>query len=254
LTELVSLWQRRRATGEAATPAELCRQRPELLSELERRIAVLERMSDLANGAQQITTPHTPDDPHTPFSKAGVWPEIPGYEILCELGQGGMGVVYKARQKALGRIVALKLIRGGAYARDEELSRFRAEAAATARLQHANIVQIHETGEYNGLPFFSLEFCDGGSLDRKLAGTPLLPDEAARMVRTLAAAVQAAHQRNIVHRDLKPANVLLLADGTAKIGDFGLAKIMGESGQTASSAILGTPSYMAPEQAKGDRE
>src|SRR5581483_409023 len=157
----------------------------------------------------------------------------------------GMGVVYKARQRALNRIVALKLIRSGTYARDEERSRFRAEAEAIARLQHANIVQIHETGEYNGLPFFSLEFCDGGSLDRKLAGTPLLPDEAAKIVQTLALAIEAAHHRGIIHRDLKPANVLLLADGTMKIGDFGLAKVMGDAGQTASGAILGTPSYMA---------
>jgi WD40 repeat protein/tRNA A-37 threonylcarbamoyl transferase component Bud32 len=179
---------------------------------------------------------------------------VPGYEIISELGRGGMGVVYKARQTKLGRLVALKMILAGAHAGEVELARFRTEAEAIARLQHPNIVQIHEVGEHDGLPFLSLEFCPGGSLDRKLAGTPLVPQEAAAVTERLAQAMGAAHQKGVIHRDLKPANVLLAEDGTLRITDFGLAKKLDEAGRTASGAVLGTPSYMAPEQAGGKRQ
>jgi serine/threonine protein kinase len=185
---------------------------------------------------------------------APVGPSVPGYDLLGELGKGGMGVVYRARQSKLGRVVALKMILHAEYAGPEERQRFQAEAEAVARLQHRNIVQVFELGEHNGLPFFSLEFCAGGALDRRLAGTPLLAVEAARLVEVLAGAMQAAHARGIVHRDLKPANVLLAEDGTPKITDFGLAKRLDAAGQTASGAILGTPSYMAPEQASGKKD
>ncbi len=174
------------------------------------------------------------------------------YDVLAEIGKGGMGVVYKAMQRRLKRVVALKMILGGAHAGASDLARFRTEAEALAHLQHPNIVQVYEVGEHDGLPFFSLEFCDGGSLAAQLAGTPRQPAEAARIVLTLAQAMHAAHQRGVIHRDLKPANVLLTADGTLKITDFGLAKRLDDdSGQTKSGAILGTPSYMAPEQAQG---
>jgi WD40 repeat protein len=176
---------------------------------------------------------------------------VPGYEILGTLGRGGMGVVYQARQTKLGRLVALKMILSGAHADEADLGRFRTEAEAIARLQHPNIVQIHEIGEHGGLPFFSLEFCAGGSLEKKLSGTPLPPQEAAALVEMLARAMQAAHEKGVIHRDLKPANVLLAEDGTPKITDFGLAKKLDEAGQTASGAVMGTPSYMAPEQAGG---
>jgi serine/threonine protein kinase len=197
-------------------------------------------------------------------------PQVPGYEILGELGRGGMGVVYKARQVKANRVVALKMILAGGYAGEADLTRFRTEAEAIARLQHPNIVQIYEVGEHDGKPFFSLEFCACGSLDRQLDGTPLQPQEAARLVETLARAMQAAHEKNVIHRDLKPANILLvggegqspgsgepggarppLADLLLKIADFGLAKKVDQTGQTATGAILGTPSYMAPEQAGG---
>jgi WD40 repeat protein len=179
-------------------------------------------------------------------------PAVPGYEIVAELGRGGMGVVYQARQTALDRTVALKMILAGAHAGTEERRRFQAEAEAAARLQHPNIVQVHEVGEAAGLPYCSLEFCPGGSLADRLRGEPLPPREAAALVETLARAVQAAHAAGVVHRDLKPANVLLAADGTPKISDFGLAKRLdGQPGQTATGAVVGTPSYMAPEQAGG---
>jgi len=184
---------------------------------------------------------------------------VPGYEILGELGRGGMGVVYRARQVKANRVVALKMILAGAHAGQAELSRFQTEAEAVARLQHPNIVQVHEVGEWRAgdgslpLPFFSLEYCSGGSLEKKLAGTPLQPAEAAWLLEQLARAMQAAHEQHVIHRDLKPANVLLSADGTPKITDFGLAKKLDEVGQTQSGAVMGTPSYMAPEQAAGNR-
>jgi WD40 repeat protein/tRNA A-37 threonylcarbamoyl transferase component Bud32 len=176
---------------------------------------------------------------------------VPGYEILAELGRGGMGVVYKARQLKANRTVALKMILSGAHAGTEARARFRTEAEAIARLQHPHIVQIHEVGEHEGLPYFSLEFCPGGSLEKKLAGTPLPPKEAVALVEALARGMQAAHERGVIHRDLKPANVLLAEDGTPKVTDFGLAKKLDEAGQTAEGEVMGTPSYMAPEQAGG---
>ncbi len=182
-------------------------------------------------------------------------PEAPGashYEVLGELGRGGMGVVYKARQPGLKRLVALKMILAGGHAGAGERGRFRGEAEAVARLQHPNIVQVYEVGERDGCPFLSLEYVDGGSLAARLDGTPQRPQAAARTVETLARAIHYAHQRGIVHRDLKPANILLTADGAPKISDFGLAKQLDTgSGQTQSGAVLGTPSYMAPEQAEG---
>jgi tetratricopeptide (TPR) repeat protein len=184
---------------------------------------------------------------------------VSGYEILDLLGKGGMGVVYKAQQVRLKRLVALKMILSGSHAVGEQKARFQAEAEAVARLQHPNIVQVYEVGEEEGRPFFSLEFVDGGSLDKKLAGTPLLARTAAQLVETLSRAMEAAHRRGIVHRDLKPANVLLAGGPDVpvevcapKITDFGLAKMFdADSAQTASGDILGTPSYMAPEQAAG---
>jgi eukaryotic-like serine/threonine-protein kinase len=202
-------------------------------------------------------------------------PIIAGYELLGELGKGGMGVVYKARQLSLKRLVALKMIlatRSG----PEVLARFRAEAETVARLAHPNIVQIYEVGEHNGLPFLSLEFVDGGNLEKTLRATSLAPSQASELVRTLARASHAAHEKGVIHRDLKPANVLLQTNATTaetdntdrkrklisssvlsvagfvpKITDFGLAKDLEETGQTREGSILGTPSYMAPEQAEG---
>src|SRR5262249_34974410 len=156
----------------------------------------------------------------------------PGYEVLGELGRGGMGVVYRARHRALNRVVALKMILSGSHAGEGELQRFQTEAEAIARLQHPGIVAVHDIGTHDGRPFFSLELCTGGSLEKKLGGTPMQPNEAAVLVGRLAQAVQAAHEAKVIHRDLKPANVLLTADGAPKITDFGLAKKLDEEGLT----------------------
>jgi tetratricopeptide (TPR) repeat protein len=189
---------------------------------------------------------------------APAWPEVPGYEILGELGAGGIGIVYRARQARLKRQVALKMLRDP----DElpgQLARFRAEAEMLAHLQHANIVQVYEVGEHQGRAFLALEYVEGGSLDRRLAGEPQSARLAAQVSEALARAIHAAHQKGVVHRDLKPANVLVAAGPTVplegsvlKICDFGLAKqIGGDTVRTGTGTILGTASYMAPEQTTG---
>jgi tetratricopeptide (TPR) repeat protein/tRNA A-37 threonylcarbamoyl transferase component Bud32 len=182
-------------------------------------------------------------------------PRVPGYEILAELGRGGMGVVYKARQQRLNRVVALKMVLAGSHASAHQLARFHVEAEAVAQLQHPSIVQIFEIGEHDGLPFFSLEFVEGDSLAARIDGKPLPPREAAEMVKSLALAMAFAHQHGIIHRDLKPANVLLTRAGVPKITDFGLAKrIEGDSELTKSGTLMGSPSYMSPEQARGETQ
>ncbi len=179
-------------------------------------------------------------------------PRIAGYDVLGVLGTGGMGVVYKARHLRLDRLVALKMIRGGAGAELDDLARFEAEARAVAAIDHPNIVKIFEIGEHDGLPYFSLEFLEGGSLAERIDGKPQPTEDAAQIVETLARAMAVAHRRGIVHRDIKPANVLLAGDGTAKIADFGLVKrLEADSVQTGTGWILGSPSYMAPEQTTG---
>ena len=201
-------------------------------------------------------------------------PHVPGYEILRELGRGAMGVVYLARQQKLNRLVAMKMILHAGNAGKRDLDRFAAEAQAVAQLRHPNVVQVFESGDSEGRPFFALEFVDGGALDEKVGNTPLPPRDAARVVELLARGMDAAHRCHIIHRDLKPANVLLqkpdqpsecdpAAPGSPscsirgqvfipKVNDFGLAKSLeGDSKQTRDGTVMGTPSYMAPEQAEG---
>jgi tetratricopeptide (TPR) repeat protein/tRNA A-37 threonylcarbamoyl transferase component Bud32 len=182
-------------------------------------------------------------------------PEDPpsGYELLEIIGEGGMGVVYRARQLGLGRVVALKQVRAATLAGRDGAARFRREAEAAARLRHPNIVPIYDVGRIDGVPYFAMEFVEGGSLADRLGSGSVAPEEAARAVSALALAVQHAHEAGIVHRDLKPGNVLLAPDlGTPKISDFGLAKRDGDGSRTETGAILGTPNYMAPEQAEGN--
>jgi serine/threonine protein kinase len=256
LNELLVRWQEARQQGNNLTAAELAAAHPDLVEELGRRIQALERMEALlgVSPGQAAPLPTTDLDSSAVSSPRpdGPFPLIPGYEILGLLGQGGMGVVYKARQVRLNRLVALKMILTGPYARPEQLSRFRAEAEAAAQLHHPQIVPIYEVGDHAGQPYFSMEFIEGGSLAQKLAKTLLPSRQAAQLIQLLAQGIQAAHQRDIVHRDLKPANILLAADGTPKISDFGLVKrLESGTGNTQSGAILGTPSYIAPEQAEG---
>ncbi len=179
---------------------------------------------------------------------------IGDYEILTELGRGGMGVVYKARHRTLRRVVALKMILSGGHNTKETLQRFLSEARAVAHLQHSGIVQIFDIGEHDGLPFFSLEYVEGTDLQKDLDGRPCSPQHAAKMVESVCRAMHYAHQNGILHRDLKPANILLNSDGEAKITDFGLAKEVDAEGSAATNdgTIMGSPSYMPPEQARGE--
>lgn len=181
------------------------------------------------------------------------FPNVPGYDILGELGRGGMGVVYRAKQRGLGRMVALKMILGGGNLNPEDVARFELEAKAVGSMTHPNIVQVYEVSEFNGLPYFSLEFVDGGPLDSKLKSEPQPAEWCAQMMLQLSRGMAYAHSKQIIHRDLKPANVLVTKDGIGKIADFGLAKKMdADDGKTRAGSIMGTPSYMPPEQASGD--
>jgi len=303
----------REERGEAPTADEYVRRFPQFESQLRRQFAVnallgseslldLDGEMDAAEGGPPVTCVldqplPVPEIGPAPFGSIGMpapatvadsgspveprrGPELPrvaGYELIQELGRGGMGVVYKARQLSLKRIVALKMILAGAHAGEQELARMQSEAVAVGRLQNPNIVQIYEVGQQDALPYLALEYVDGGSLADKLNGTPLPPDQAAHVVERLADAMHYAHLQGVVHRDLKPANILLAAGGsdsgshgsgftssflmsrtalgTPKITDFGLAKqLEGDSRVTRSGAIVGTPSYMAPEQAAARTE
>src|SRR5262245_21286929 len=222
LSALLRRWEEAFEQGQELTPEQLSDGRPELVEPLRQAIQLLrdarmttvDRKEDPSVWATVPPTPQTdrPDELPPTTGESSVPPD---YEILEELGRGGMGVVYKARQVGLNRLCALKMILSGAHAGPTEMARFRTEAEAIARLQHPNIVAVYEIGSHDGKPFFSLEFCSGGSLDRQLAGTPLEPMKAAKLVETLAGAMQAAHEANVVHRDLKPGNVLLVGQASS---------------------------------------
>jgi len=246
LRELIPLdLEYRRKAGEEATLADYSRHFPGLNLEAEQ--PTLPPVAGVAV-EQETLAP----EPAGGGTSGDLLP--PGYEPLGELGRGGMGVVYRARHVKLNRVCAVKMILAGGHAGQAERQRFEAEAQAIARLQHPGIVQVFEVGEHQGHAFMALEFCPGGSLDRRLRDKPPTAREAAAIVRALAEAMQAAHDENVLHRDLKPAYVLIAGDGTVKVTDFGLAKKLDEAGQTQTGAVMGTPSYMPPEQASGVRD
>jgi tRNA A-37 threonylcarbamoyl transferase component Bud32 len=237
---LVARWLEAREQGRPLSTDELCRDWPHLKADLDRALAPFLAFGSILPGGTQPATP--------PASQSVV--SLPGYEILGELGRGGMGVVYKARDLKLKRVVALKMILSGSHAGETERERFQTEARAIARLQHPNVVQVFEVGECEGRPFFVMEYCAGGSLEKCLAGVPLPPAKAAALVASLGLAMQAAHDHGVVHRDLKPGNVLLTTDGTPKVTDFGLAR-NAELTLTQPGVVVGSPPYMSPEQAEG---
>jgi len=263
-------WQVLHEQGKTPTVEQFCAACPELASAMRSRIAALEFVqrfyipesdADSWSNDKPSTAPtlgiQTPTPHSSPLAPKGggegetISVSLPGYEVLEVLGRGGMGVVYKARQLGFKRIVALKMVIGGSHARAEVLSRFLAEAELIARLHHRHIVQVYDFGTHEGLPFYSMEYLSGGSVAARVRGEPQPSRWSAELVQQLAEAMHAAHLANIVHRDLKPANVLLESDGSPRITDFGLAKWTEHPDLTATGAVMGTPSYMAPEQAAG---
>jgi WD40 repeat protein len=231
----------RRRAGERPEPAEYLVRFPEHASAVEAAFQATERAQERPVGDGQSTA--APDKSV---------PAIPGYEVIEELGRGGMGVVFKATAQRLNRFVALKMILAGDLASTDAGARFLKEAESVAQLQHPQVVQIFRIGDFQGRPYLEMEYVNGGSLADRLDGLPWTPTGAARLIESLALAIHHAHLRGIVHRDLKPANILLTADGMPKVTDFGLAKSLGaDIGLTRTDSIIGSPSYMAPEQTAG---
>jgi hypothetical protein len=245
----------REELGEELSPEEYARRFPHLRGDLELHFEVHRAVRD----AELTATRHTCGADTMTEVEAPL--QLPDYDLLEVLGRGGMAVVYKARHRCLRRLVALKMFEPGRVVSPREVLRFRAEAEAIARLQHPNIIQIHEIGERNGLPFLALELADQGTLARRLQQLPFAPRDAAELIEQLARAAHHAHSAGIIHRDLKPANVLFKSEsGSAtprpRITDFGLAKVFAidpdtPRDETRAGDPIGTPRYMAPEQAAG---
>jgi tetratricopeptide (TPR) repeat protein len=236
-------------SGERLGEPELRARYPELADELLEYLAGRQDFERLAGPLRALAPSSQPAADSRAAVRAGSFGD---YELLEEIGQGGMGVVYKARQVSLNRLVAVKMIRAGVWASTAEVRRFRQEAETAAALDHPHIVPVYEVGEWEGHVYLALKLVEGGDLAVRLAPYGADPRAAARLVADVARAVHHAHQRGILHRDLKPSNVLLDGEGRPHVTDFGLAKrTTGEAGLTESGAILGTPGYMAPEQAAG---
>jgi tetratricopeptide (TPR) repeat protein len=243
----------RTQAGQSPRPSDYVSRFPHLAHQIERIFEVEQYCGRGTAPSQEAAfAPSTFNDDASGEDNLSPIPSVAGYAIEGVIGRGGMGVVYRARHLGLKRSVALKMIAVGAEQDPDVLARFRAEADAAAQLEHPNIVHIYDVGESAGRQFLALELVDGQSLAAFAAATPQSPLDAARLVIKLARAIDYAHDRGVIHRDLKPANVLLTAAGEPKVTDFGLAKrLFSDCGQTGSGSVLGTPSYMAPEQASG---
>jgi serine/threonine-protein kinase len=257
LAALVSELMDRLQRGEAVDLEAECRRHPDLAAELRG----LWGMISLADAAarqtpQESDLPASPPLPLPSFQEQGALPATLGdYELKEELGRGGMGVVFRAVQKSLGREVAVKVMLRGASASPTDRQRFAAEAQAAARLNHPGIVPVYEVAEADGCPYFSMQYVHGPTLAQRLAQGPLSSREAAQILLAVARAIDYAHQRGVLHRDLKPSNILLDEQGQPHVTDFGLAKQLdSDLSLTRSGAVLGTPAYMAPEQAAGHKD
>lgn len=236
-------WDEARAKAGDSTIEQPCVEDPVLQQELRKRIERREKLL----AAMSVTDMNEP-----PNYKPIPIPRIDRFDLVEVLGRGGMGVVYKARQIGLNRVVAIKTLVSGTSASPTESARIRGEAEAVAKLRHPNIIQIYEIGDHEGTPYLVLEYAAGGSLAEQLTRNPMAPEQAARIMLSLAEAVHHAHEAGIIHRDLKPANVLMDHEGKPKIADFGLAKRLDLNlGHTQPGDVLGSPSYMSPEQAEG---
>jgi serine/threonine-protein kinase len=236
---------------------EMTRRYPGLADELRELWAAAQIAEEFVRPApdpQATVAQYAANGPLSPVPAPILPRKFGDYELLEEVGRGGMGVVYKARQASLARTVAIKMILRGPWASVADLARFRAEAESAARLEHAHIVPVYEVGECDGQAYFSMKYVEGRTLAQLVAEGPLPPRQAAESMIAICRAVHHAHQQGVLHRDLKPSNVLLDRDGRPHVTDFGLAKrVQGGASLTQTGAILGTPSYMAPEQAAGSR-
>lgn len=277
LAELLADLTERARRGDAVDIEAVARQHPDLATELRSLWATAQFADDLGHFTAEFRSDDEPPPgwmhQHGEAASGGAgFPRRFGdYELLGELGRGGMGVVYRARQTSLGRTVALKMILRGEFASPTDLARFRAEAAAAAHLDHPHLVPVYEVGEQDGQPYFTMKYITGSTLSQKLADGPLAARNAAALLLPVCRAIADAHQHGILHRDLKPSNILIDADGKPHVSDFGLARRIdslvvppsgggkphpveaGTPSLTQTGAIVGTPSYMSPEQAAGRR-
>jgi WD40 repeat protein/serine/threonine protein kinase len=251
LCELLLDWEESQAAGRPVSAAELCGRSPELAAALQREIDCLKSVDQFIYARKDVGTRQAPAA-CSAGGESARFPNLPGYEVLDELGRGGMGVVYKARQLSLNRLVAVKTLAGGRWGHPGFAARMRQEAQALSRINHRHVVQVIDVIETPEAVSIVLEYVDGESLSRRQRGAPLPPAEAAALAQTIARTLAGVHEQGILHRDVKPANVLISRTGEIKITDFGLAKEEGSSdGLTLTGELLGSPAYMAPEQAEG---
>ena len=251
LAELLSLAEDALQRGEPRELEELCQQHPEHAEEL-RLLLATARVAEMAG--DQYRQESRGDAKGATHLELSLPLYLGDYELIEEIGRGGMGVVFRARQVSLDREVAVKMISRGPLASDQERARFQAEARAVAQLDHPGIVPVYDVGELDSRPFFSMKLIEGETLSQRISRGPLAAEEAVGLLVQVCRAVDYAHQNGLLHRDLKPSNILIDDSGQAHVMDFGLAKRIDDTGElTRSGAVLGTPAYMAPEQAAGHR-